>query len=99
MNLAILALGTVFVWVTGLFYLRHVREFLRMRTDRITFELFPFARSAELHSGGFWHTILRGVHGISAILYVVRRADHVVFHGPAAVHAGPPADAGVRESR
>ena len=79
MSLAILALGTVFVWVTGLFYLRHVREFLRMRTDRITFELFPFARSAELQSGGFWHTILRAVHGISAILYVVIGVPIMLF--------------------
>ncbi len=65
-----LFLATIFVWVVGLLYFRQIYYFVRGRTDRVTFFLFPFSKTFKLRQDGIVHWLVRVLHAFLSIVYV-----------------------------
>lgn len=62
---------TAFCWLIGLLYFWRVYLFVRTRTDRVTFTLFPWSKTLQIEQGGAAHWLLRAVHFLSSTLYLV----------------------------
>ena len=79
MIIAKLTLATLFCWVIGLLYFRQVRHFIRSRTDRVEFTLFPFSKTVQFEQDGAAHWLMRALHFVSSALYVVVGVPSTLF--------------------